>query len=320
MQIKGLDEHQIECFLKAGQAVAHALKLAYQITRPGTNMYALATLLEQDILDHGADGWAFPANISLDHYAAHYSPIIKDPQTLPSMGLLKIDLGAHVEGYVADAAITINLGNDDGILSNLVSAVKNALYAAIRVAKPGVRVRKIGAAIQSEIMKFPDLRPVSNLGGHRIGQWILHGAPFIPNVANSSEDYVLKEGDQIAIEPFATNGYGSVKNGKDITIFEVKHIHKKKNLPQLTRIELQRFKEKFKSFPFSPRWVDFIPEEKINKTIMKYYRMGIFDGYNVFEERGEGMVAQHEHSFLISKEGAIPTTWWEDFDYHDLWS
>ena len=304
--------------MKAGKAVGHALKLSYQLARPGTRMVDLATILEQDILDQGAEGWAFPANISLDSYAAHYSPTIEDPIILPDKGLLKIDLGGMVDGYVADAAVTINLGGNDGIYANLVQAVKDALYAAMKIAKPGVNVREIGAVIEGEITKFEGIRPVSNLGGHRVSQWDLHGAPFVPNVSNSQENYVLKEGDQIAFEPFATNGFGAIKNGKELTIFEVKNIHKKKNLPQIEKLRLQKFKKKFNTLPFSPRWIDFMPKDQIDAAIMRYYRQGILSGYHVFEERGHGLVAQHEHTLLITADGCIPTTWWEDFDFRDL--
>ncbi len=319
MQIQGLDDHVIDSYLKAGKAVGHALALGQKIARPGTNIKDLADILEQDILDR-ADGWAFPANIGLDHYAAHYSPIIDDPILLPEEGLLKIDLGGHVDGFIADAAVTVNLGKTQGLYADLCSAVIDALYAVIKLAKPGVNVRDLGAVIQTEIEKYPNIRPVSNLGGHGLGQWDLHSAPFVPNVANSGDNYILKEGDQIAIEPFATNGYGAIKNGKDLTIFEVKNIHKKKNLPQIEKLRLQKFKKKFGKLPFSPRWIDFMPQNQINAAILKYYRQGILSGYHVFEERAKGIVSQQEHTLLITKEGAIPTTWWEDFDYHDLWT
>ena len=314
-----LESEITEKYLKAGQAVAKALKLGYKLARPGTNLYDLATILENSIIENGADGWSFPANISLDVEAAHYSPIIDDSKTLPKEGLLKIDLGGHVDGYVSDAAITVNLGNSEKY-NNLIRAVKDALYAAIPLFKPGVPLRDIGTAIEREITKFDGLRPVANLGGHQLKQWDLHAGAFVPNVSNFTEKYVLKEGDQFACEPFATNGYGAIKNGTDMTIFRVKGIKKKKNLPMHEKIRLQNFKKKFKSFPFSPRWIDFIPKNQINGVISKYIRQGILDGYHVFIERGNGIVSQHEHTIIVTKDGGIPTTWWEDFDYKDLWN
>ncbi|MHA1721412.1 MAG: type II methionyl aminopeptidase [Promethearchaeota archaeon] len=313
-----LDPEIYDKYLKAGQAVAHALKLAYKLARPGTNLYDLATILENDIIEHGGDGWSFPANISLDVEAAHYSPIIDDSKVLPKEGLLKVDLGGHVDGYVSDAAITVNLGNSE-IYDKLIKAVKDALYAAIPLFIPGVPLRDIGVAIEREITKYQGIKPVSNLGGHQLKQWNLHAGAFVPNVANSNEDYVLKEGDQFACEPFATNGYGAVKNGPEMTIFRVRSIKKKKNLPMTEKIRLQNFKKKFNTFPFSPRWIDFIPKNQINGAISKYNRQGILEGYHVFLERGNGIVSQHEHTIIVSKDGGIPTTWWEDFDYRDLW-
>jgi methionyl aminopeptidase len=228
-------------------------------------------------------------------------------------------LGGHVDGYVSDAAITVNLGNSEKY-DNLIKAVKDALYAAIPLFKPGVALRDIGAAIEREIIKFDGLKPVANLGGHQLGRFLLHAGPFVPNVSNFSENYILKEGDQFACEPFATNGYGAIKNGTDMTIFRVKGIKKKKNLPMAEKIRLQNFKKKFGDFPFSPRWVDFIPKGQINAAISKYHRQGILEGYHVFLERGGGIVAQHEHTIIVTKDGGIPTTWWEDFDYRDLWN
>jgi len=292
-----LESEITEKYLKAGQAVAKALKLGYKLARPGTNLYDLATILENNIIENGADGWSFPANISLDVEAAHYSPIIDDPKILPKEGLLKIDLGGYVDGYVSDAAITVNLGNSEEY-NNLIKAVKDALYAAIPLFRPGVALRDIGIAIEREITKFDGLKPVSNLGGHQLKQWDLHAGAFVPNISNSLEKYVLKEGDQFACEPFATNGYGAIKNGTDMTIFRVKGIKKKKNLPMH----------------------DFIPKDQINGAISKYHRQGILDGYHVFLERGNGIVSQHEHTILVTKDGGIPTTWWEDFDYKDLWN
>ncbi|MHA1619513.1 MAG: M24 family metallopeptidase, partial [Promethearchaeota archaeon] len=193
-KVNNLTEEVIEKYMKAGKAVAHALKLAYQICRPGTNMGDIANVLEADILAQGVDALAFPANVGLDENAAHYSPVIQDPNILPDHGLVKIDLGAHVDGYIADAAITVNIGKDGGVYENLIKAAKDALYGAIGIAKPGVSVRAIGSMIQTQIEKFKGLTPISNLGGHRVSQWDLHGSPFIPNVGSSTDNYVLKEG------------------------------------------------------------------------------------------------------------------------------
>ncbi len=314
-----LSDHAFKCYMKAGKAVGHALKLAKQIARPGTKLLDLATVLEKDIIDNGADGLSFPANISLDEQAAHYSPLIGDELILPDKGLLKIDLGSHVDGYVADAAVTVNLGDDGGVYQDLIDAATDALYDAIANFKVGVNVSDIGRAIQSAITSHDDFRPVSNLGGHQLKQWSLHAGVFVPNVSQSTTNYKIQEGDQFAVEPFATNGYGAVENGDIIAIYRLKGMKKTKRLPQRERLRLRNFKRKFESFPFSPRWVDFIPEKQVNRAIKRYYQRGILEGYHVFVERNKGLVSQAEHTLIVKDGRAIPTTWWEDFNYTDLY-
>jgi methionyl aminopeptidase len=314
--IPNLDEHARECYFKAGKAVADALKLGQAIARPGTKLLDLANLVEDTIKKHDV-GLSFPVNLSLDECAAHYSPIIGDELTLPKIGLLKIDAGSQCDGYVADAAVTINLGKDKGILETLVKASRDALYASIKNFKVGVNVSTIGRIIQTEIEKYEGCKPISNLGGHQLKQWNLHAGIFVPNIGRSTDNYVLKEGDQFAIEPFATNGYGAIRNGPKMTIFRYKGMKKKKNLPMTKKLQLQNFKKEFKSLPFSPRWINFIPKDQINATVLKYFKQGALEGYHTFIERAKGMVSQAEHTVIVTKEGGIPTTWWEDFDPWD---
>jgi len=305
--------------MKAGKAVSHALKLAQKIAKPGTKLLDLANVLEKDILDQGAEGLSFPANISLNEEAAHYSPLIDDELVLPEKGLLKVDLGSHYDGFVADAAVSINLGDNNEHYHNLIKAAKEALYSAIAYFKPGVNVRDIGRVIQGAIEKYDGFTPIANLGGHQLKQWSLHAGVFVPNISQSNSNYVLREGDQFAVEPFATDGYGMVKNGDVVPIYRIKSTKKSKSLPMRERARVKNFKKKFGSFPFSPRWVDFMPKEKVDKTIKRYYQKNILEGYHVFVERQNGMVSQAEHTLIIKDGHAIPTTWWEGFDYKKLY-
>jgi methionyl aminopeptidase len=309
-----IDDVVLEHYMKAGKAVAAALKLGRLLARPGTKLLDLGSLIEGEIKKNGAE-LSFPVNLSLDTCAAHYSPIIEDPTIIPPQGLLKIDCGAHVEGYIADAAITINLGHEDGLKATLVKAAEEAIYAAVKHFKPGVSVKEIGSYIQREIEKYPGLKPISNLGGHQLKQYNLHAGTFIPNNSMGGDNYKLKEGDQFAVEPFSTNGIGLIKDGPEMTIFRIESIAKKKNPPMQDRLRLEKFKKTFKTLPFSPRWIDFLPKDQINDAITRYLHWGVISGYHTFVERGNGLVAQAEHTLIVTKDGGLPTTWWEDFDY-----
>jgi methionyl aminopeptidase len=298
-----MEEEIIESYLQAGKAVAKALKLAKIIVRPGTKFLDIATLCEGEILKNGC-GLGFPANISLDSIAAHYSPELEDPTVCPDHGLLKVDCGAEVNGFIADAAITINIGEDKGIYADLVQASEEGLAAALKVAGPGVGVSDIGTEIYKAIAKH-NVKPISNLGGHGLDAYQVHESPFIPNVPNSRDGSQLQPDRAYAIEPFTTDGYGSIQPGKVVNIFEFVNLKKKKNM-KIDEVALaQKFKKKFNTLPFSPRAVDFIQgTDNINDTINKFEKRGILRGYPIFEEIGRGLVAQTEHSLLILKDGA----------------
>ncbi|MHA1339507.1 MAG: type II methionyl aminopeptidase [Promethearchaeota archaeon] len=301
-----MDPEILEKYLKAGKAVAKALKLAEKIVRPGAKYIDVATLVEGHIIENGCE-LAFPINMSLNEQAAHYSPIIDDPLVIPDNGLLKVDCGAHCDGYIADAAITINLGNDSGLFQKLIDSSKVALDRAVKNARPGVDVRDLGRIIHATINQY-GLKPVANLGGHGLEKFNLHAGVFIPNTPSAGNPYKLEVGKAYACEPFSTNGAGIIKNGPLITIFQLK-AKKTKKMNIYDKNLVNKFKEKFKTLPFSPRAIDFIKnKDEINKVVSIFHRKGILYGYNVFIEATKGFVAQSEHTFIVNQNETIITT------------
>ncbi|MBD3197089.1 MAG: type II methionyl aminopeptidase [Candidatus Lokiarchaeota archaeon] len=297
-----MSENFVEYYKKAGKAVIEAKKLAIRIAKPGLSFLELAEKCETKIIDQGAE-LSFPINISLNSIAAHYSPPINDQTIIPEKGLLKIDMGSHYKGHIADSAFTINLDNDPK-LQNYIEAAREGLNAAIDKFKPGTRLYELGEAIADEILKR-GLRPITNLGGHELKPFDLHAGPFIPNFKDKTHDQVLQPGDAYACEPFATSGVGKVVNGRDAFIF--RFVKKKtKNMPYELLGFMNKFEEYFKHLPFSPRWIlnnDLIPEKKIDRIINNFVRKGILDKYNILIERSKKPVAQEEHTIVIDMDG-----------------
>jgi len=301
-----MEEEVIYAYLKAGKAVAKALKLAKLITRPGTKFIDIASLCEGEIIKHGC-GLGFPANISLDAIAAHYSPIIEDKTLVPNLGLLKIDCGAEYNGYIADAAITINIGGSKGVYEDLTKASEAALDAAIKTAKAGIPVATIGNEIYKAINRF-SVKPIINLGGHGLSQYNIHDTPFIPNTPKGGDNSHLYQDRAYAIEPFTTNGHGQVKSGMETNIFEVGNL-KKKQMKIEEKALAQQFKSKFKTLPFSPRAIDFIEgKTHINSIVNSFNRKGILNGYPILVEIAGGLVAQMEHTIIVLENGVHVTT------------
>jgi methionyl aminopeptidase len=300
-----MDADTRACYQKAGKAIAAALKKASEICKPGMQLIDLTNQVEQTIRDAGC-GFGFPLNVSLDSLAAHYSSPIGDSSIIPAHGLLKVDAGAQCNGFIADAAITINLGNDGGIHQTLCSAAKDALDAAVAAFRPGRTMHEIGEVIY-QVMEKHHVKPISNLGGHKLGQYNLHAGSFVPNTPQPENTTKIEEGDVYAIEPFSTNGFGSIKDGNQIFIYRYDKTKKKNISLQDKRIQ-QQIKDKFSTLPFSPRWIDFIPKVQVDHAVKKFVTWEVLDYYPILVERGNGLVAQFEHTVIVEHDGAVVTT------------
>lgn len=296
------EDFDLESYIQAGKAVIAAKKLAKEIINPGALFLEIANNIESEILNQGSE-LSFPVNMSLNEIAAHYSPPIDDTTIVPERGLLKIDIGSHFNGFIADSAFTINI-DEDPELQNYVDAATEGLEAAIGIFKPGAKLYELGEAIAERIMSY-GLRPITNLGGHELKPYNLHAGPFIPNYKETAYNQVLKPGDAYACEPFATSGIGRVVNGKHSYIFRfVKQV--KKNLPYEQKGYMNKIKENCKSLPFSPRFLEnnnLIPKNKIKRTIDEFIRRKILDHYPLLVERSGAPVAQQEHTIVIDLDG-----------------
>ncbi|MBY9011483.1 MAG: type II methionyl aminopeptidase [Candidatus Lokiarchaeota archaeon] len=297
-----MTDEWIESYLKAGKAVIAAKKLAEKLIKPGVSFLEIANKCEDEILNQGCE-LSFPINMSLNELAAHYSPTIDDPTVVPNKGLLKIDLGSHHNGYIADKASTFNIDNDPK-LQNYIDAAQEALDAAIDIFKPGTKLYELGEVIADKIHNR-GLRPISNLGGHELKQYQLHAGPFLPNIRDLNHKEVLKPGDAYACEPFATSGEGLVSNGKKSYIYRfVKRV--KKNLPYEEINYMKKIEDLTKNLPFSPRLLEknnIIPKNKIQTIIESFKRKQILDHYPVLIEVTGAPVAQQEHTIIIDMDG-----------------
>jgi methionyl aminopeptidase len=192
----------LENYRKAGRILAEVLAEAGPRVELGASLLDVANFVEDAIRSRGAKP-AFPCNISLDRNAAHYTP---SPLDVSRFGenMVKLDVGVHVDGYIADAAITIDLSGHE----SLVEASHVALEAALEIIRPGIDTAQIGKVIEEAITGY-GYKPVYNLTGHGLSRYLAHDEPAVPNRA-MEKGTVLKDGDVIAIEPFATNGSGRI--------------------------------------------------------------------------------------------------------------
>ena len=262
----------------------------------------------EDVIRKLSDGPAFPCNLSVGYEAAHYSPVPEDTKKLPEKGIVKLDLGAHVQGRIADSAISVLL-KDVPKHKKLSDAVSEALERALKRAKPWLSVSAIGTTISATI-KRKGFKPIRNLGGHGLAPYVVHSGVSIPNVPESLP-WKLEPGKAYAIEPFGTDGAGYVVEGKEVTIYSL-HPRPPKGWEERAgeaKELVEVIYERFKTLPFTPRWLtDVHPYPKLKEMLDKLVRAGALIDYPILIEAKKGEVAQWEHTIFVLEDKIIVTT------------
>lgn len=300
-----MNEESIKYFKQAGKIAGQARTYGVSLMKEGVKIIDVLDSVEQFIQDKGA-GIAFPAQISINKVAAHACSDLNDETILKASDVAKLDVGAHINGFIGDTATTVNL---DGKYIDLINASKAALKAASKKMLSGTKTGEIGEVIQKEISDR-GFQPVRNLSGHGLGEFQIHTKPAIPNVGldNSVE---LKEGMTVASEPFATDGSGMIMEGGEATVFSPT------GAPARVRSaiarEIIKKVDSYNGLPFASRWLarDF----GVGKTrlgLKELERAGLINAHPPLREVGGGMVAQSEHSFLITSGKPVITTKLDD--------
>ena len=286
-------------FRRAGKILNAVFKRVLNRVQPGVSILELCEYIEGEIRANGAQP-AFPANIDVNEVAAHYTARIGDDSTIPPNSVVKIDLGAHVDGYIVDAAVTIYFNQ---AYSMLVKAAREALMNAIGSVKAGVEVSKIGSVVDRTISSY-GFKPIKNLTGHLITRYNLHAGKSVPNYDDGSRVRMV-EGEVYAIEPFATNGRGLVYDGNVVTIYRLVKTSPK-GLPREAKEAVEYIYANFNVLPFTPRWLVRRFGGEAARIINTLANSNVLYQYPILIEGGGGFVAQFEDTVIVHKDGAEP--------------
>lgn len=295
-----LDDEAIQKYVKAGRIACTIRKEVEKYIKVGMTLIEIAKHVEQKILEYGGEP-AFPTNISVNSIAAHYTPEPDDRAVIMNNSIVKIDIGVHVDGYVADTASTIIF---DDRYASLAEAAREALEKAVKVVNKGVKFSEVGNVIDNTIKSY-SYKPVYNLSGHSIDRYAIHAGEVIPNFRDRMNFGSFKAGNVYAIEPFASTGVGYVENGDTITIYSLKWNPKKLNrISSDAQTLFNTVYSERRTLPFTPRWyVGRYRLEFLNQTLKLLLSQGLAIGYPVLIEKSRGMVAQYEHTVLINNSG-----------------
>lgn len=285
--------------LKAGKIVSEVREYAKTIVKKDALLIEIAERIEEKIIELGGKP-AFPVNLSINDIAAHYTPAYDDKTK--AYGLLKVDFGVHIDGWVADNALSFDLENTEEN-KKLISAAEKALQNALAKIKYEMNISDIGKEIQNTIESYK-ATPIINLSGHSISHYDLHAGITIPNYDNETGE-ILEEGIY-AIEPFTTFGNGKVYDGRSSGIYSL--IDERNVRNPIARKILDYVIKNYSTLPFCSRW------------IVKEFGQGALFGLKQLEDNGNlhqfsqlievshRNVAQAEHTILIDGSKVIITT------------
>jgi methionyl aminopeptidase len=291
-----MEKEALENYIKAGKICAAARDEFLGKIKPGMKILDIAEGIEA-LIERMGGRPAFPVNISINEVVAHYTPCAGDQKAVKEGDLVKIDVGAEVDGYIGDMAFTYCSRPDP-----LVEAAGRVLEAGINAIHPGVMVCEISEAIQSEAERL-GVGLIVNLTGHTLDRYVFHGAVSIPNTRNNI-GHVFQEGDVIALEPFTVQSNGYVKEVEVEEIFSFIH-NRPARLSEAKQI-LELASGKFNGLPFAKRWLR-MPACKASMALNQLGAAGAIQSYPVLRETSGKSVAQAEHTIIVMDKPLVTT-------------
>ena len=290
------NDYEVDCFRRGGKIIAEVREWAKEAIKPGVEMRFILETVEDMIRERGAQP-GFPAQSSRNSIAAHFCTSPSDEIQYEVGDCVKIDIGAHIDGYVVDTAATVDL-SEDGRWQELIASTEDALAAAIKQVSDGTPTGVLGTVIENKIVRS-GFKPIRNLTGHGLDQWKVHTLPAIPNTAERGGP-LLRQGMVFAIEPFASTGEGYVYElGKAEVFMMVSTPRWERGIDS----DLLSDMMSWNGLPMARRYFSEHDPATLERTISKLAKKGSLVRYPPLMEEEGVMTAQSEHSIYLGPDG-----------------
>jgi len=260
-------------------------------------------------------GIAFPTCISVNNVICHYTPLLSEPDTLLADGdLVKIDLGAHIDGFIAVAAHTFVLGASaetpvTGRKADVIMAAHLASEAALRLVKPGMENTEVTETV-TKIGEAFECKPVEGMVSHNLEQNIIDGEKTINNClegqAKDREVHEFKQHEVYAVDVLLSTGDGkNQEKDAKTTVF------KKTGLTYMLKMKTSRefFSQVGKSYgpmPFNLRNCE--EEKKARMGVVECVKHQVLQPFHVLYEKEGTFVAQFKFTVLLMPNGPMKIT------------
>jgi methionyl aminopeptidase len=294
----------INQYIQAGKIIRCVRESIPSIVKEGKTFFEICEHIEGEIRRKGGEP-AFPCNIGVNNVAAHYTASPNDTHKIPADSVVKLDLGAHINGHIVDSAITVILDPKDDPMR--IAAIE-AVDQAIKHIAPGIQIMDVSRIIQRTIESY-GYQPIRNLTGHGLKPYLIHTAPSIPNVTSPRVKGRFKANHVYAIEPFVTtpDADGFVIKGSPGNIYHIATLKRPKN--KRSRKLLREIYGKYRTLPFTERWLpsqDPSRQTQIDFTALITEKR--LKTYPVLYEKTRQVIAQAEHSILLTEHETILLT------------
>lgn len=288
-----------ERILKAGRIASEIKNWIRPQIKKGDLLIEIAEKIENKMEELGGYP-AFPTNLCINEQAAHYTPKHNDESK--AHGLIKVDFGVQVDGYISDNSFSLDLDQTEEN-KKLIEASQKALENIEKNLSKDLELGNIGEKIENTIKSY-GFNPVANLSGHSLERFDLHAGTSIPNIKTPSDKKIGT--GLFAIEPFATNGKGLVHDGEKGNIYL--WVEDKNPRSPFARETLEFIKDNFGNLPFAGRWIIKELGSKARLGLMQLEHEGILHQYPILTEEKGKLVSQAENTFLIADDEVIITT------------
>jgi methionyl aminopeptidase len=286
-------------YMKAGEIGKKVREFARGFVKKDMLLIDIAEKIEGKVFELGGK-IAFPLNLSLNEIAAHYTPGLKDETK--AEGLLKVDLGVEVGGFIADLAFSFDL-TDDKKYSEMIKFNEFVLGEALKKLEVGCAVKIIGNTIGELVQKDGRYKVIRNLAGHGLDEDNIHAGMTISNLKN--ENNAELEDCAVAIEPFLTTGAGEIYEGKpsEIYVLQQERMPRDRDVRNL----LAHIKENYRTKPFCKRWLEKAAIPKVNFCLSILVKEGIIYNFPVLVEKEKKAVSQAEHTIVFADKVYVTT-------------
>lgn len=293
-----MSDEELEKLERAGKIARAVRNSVPRIVSEGASVLGICEWVESEIARMGGKP-AFPCNVSINDVGAHYTSPPSDTTTIPDGSLVKIDLGVHIDGFIADTAVTVSVGSE---YEDMIRVVEVALEKGIQAVRIGGRIGDVGTVVENTIRAM-GYKPIRNLTGHQIEPYTIHSGVSIPNVSGLDVGGKFQAWSVYAIEPFATlpKAAGEVREKAPGNILHL--VKFKRPKAETEGRAYEEIQSKFRTLPFARRWV-----ARMGKVVDAMLSEKILYEYPVLVEASRNPIAQAEHTLITSEKEVIVIT------------